>query len=163
MITFSKVKDSFIELGKRIIKVEEYGAKTAKSASSYGDDSRPLKNMTAIYAHTAVNSEQVIIGYINTNQIALEGEKRIFSQASNGDLSFAIHLKNNGTCEIGGNADNSVRFLPLKSGIDTKDALINAELVKIAAAINAIAPGSYTPASVSTDINSAKINEIKVL
>lgn len=162
MITFSKVKDFFIENGKRILKVQEYGAKTAKVSSSFGDDSQPLKNMTAIYARTAINSEPVIVGYINTNQIALEGEKRLFSQKPDGSLSFAIHLKNNGTCEIGGNAHNAVRFSPLKSGIDAKDNLINVELAKIATAIGSLG-GSYVVAPVSTDITSSKIDEVKTL
>lgn len=162
MISFSKVKDAVISKGKRILKVQEFGAKTAFDASDYGNDSRPLKDMTAIYARTSVNSEQVIIGYINTNQIAAEGEKRMFSQQLNGDISFAIHLKNDGTCEWGGAADNAVRFSPLKTGIDTKDTDINTELGKIATAIGSLG-GTYTPAPVSTDISASKIDEVKTL
>ena len=160
MITFSKVRDFVIENGKRILKVQEYGAKTAKVASNYGDDSQPLKNMTAIYSPTAVNSEPVIIGYINTNQVAEEGEKRIFSQSLDGALSFAIHLKTDGTCEIGGNIDNAVRFNALASSLTASDGLINAELAKIAAAISSIG-GVYTVAPVTTDISTSKIDEIK--
>lgn len=162
MITFSKVKDSIVELGKRILKVEQYGAKTAKVASDYGDDSQPLKNMTAIYAETAVNSEPIIVGYINTQQIAKEGEKRLYSQTPQGSLSFDIYLKNDGTCEIGGNIDNAVRFTPLNNGIILKDNLINTELSKIATAITALG-GTYTPSAVATDLSLAKIQEIKTL
>lgn len=163
MITFSQVKSSIIEAGKRILKVNEYGAKTALSAANFGDDSQPLKNMTALYARTANNSEPVIIGYINTEQIAKEGEKRIFSQnPSTGNISFSIHLKTNGTCEIGGAIDNAVRFNPLKSGIDAKDQLINDELAKIATAIGTLG-GSYVPTPLSTNIESSKIEEIKTL
>ena len=160
MITFSKVRDFLIENGKRILKVDQYGAKTAKVAANYGDDSQPLKNMTAIYSPTAVNSEPVIIGYINTNQVAEEGEKRIFSQSLDGALSFAIHLKTDGTCEIGGNIDNAVRFNALASSLTASDGLINAELAKIAAAISSIG-GVYTVAPVTTDISTSKIDEIK--
>jgi hypothetical protein len=162
MITFSKVKSYVIEQTKRILKVQQYGTKTAKVSSSYGDDSQPLKDMTAIYAHTAVNSEPVIIGYINTQQIAREGEKRLFSQTFDGSIAFAIYLKNDGTCELGGNLDNAVRFNPLKTGIQTKDNLINIELGKISAAITSLG-GAYTVAPVSTNIDSAKIEEIKTL
>ena len=35
--------------------------------------------MVAIFAETSNNSEAVIIGYINKNQVAGPGEKRIFS------------------------------------------------------------------------------------
>lgn len=160
MITYSKVKSYVIEQTKRILKVQEYGAKTAKVSANYGDDSQPLKGMTAIYAHTAVNSEPVIIGYINTQQIAKEGEKRIFSQSSNGSIAFAIYLKNDGTCELGGSVDNAVRFKPLDSGITAKDSLVNIELGKIATAITSLG-GVYTPSNVLTDISGAKIEEVK--
>ena len=160
MITLSKVRDFVIENGKRILKVQEYGAKTAKVAANYGDDSQPLKNMTAIYSPTAVNSEPVIIGYINTNQVAQEGEKRIFSQSLDGSISFAIHLKTDGTCEIGGAVDNAVRFSALQSSLASSDTLLNAELAKIATAIGSLG-GVYTVATVATDISSSKINEIK--
>ena len=160
MITLSKVRDFIIENGKRILKVQEYGAKTAKVAANYGDDSQPLKNMTAIYSPTAVNSEPVIIGYINTNQIAQEGEKRIFSQSLNGSISFAIHLKTDGTCEIGGDVDNAVRFNALATSLAASDGLLNTELGKIATAIGSLG-GVYTVATVDTDISSSKINEIK--
>jgi glutamate/tyrosine decarboxylase-like PLP-dependent enzyme len=160
MITFSKVRDFLIENGKRILKVDQYGAKTAKVAANYGDDSQPLKNMTAIYSPTAVNSEPVIIGYINTNQVAQEGEKRIFSQSLDGSVSFAIHLKTDGTCEIGGNIDNAVRFNALSSSLTASDNLLNAELAKIAAAIGSLG-GVYTVAPVTTDISTSKIDEIK--
>ena len=160
MITLSKVRDFIIENGKRILKVQEYGAKTAKVAANYGDDSQPLKNMTAIYSPTAVNSEPVIIGYINTNQVAQEGEKRIFSQSLNGSISFAIHLKTDGTCEIGGDVDNAVRFNALATSLAASDGLLNTELGKIATAIGSLG-GVYTVATVDTDISSSKINEIK--
>ena len=160
MITFSKVRDFVIENGKRILKVDQYGAKTAKVAANYGDDSQPLKNMTAIYSPTAVNSEPVIIGYINTNQVAEEGEKRIFSQSLDGALSFSIHLKTDGTCEIGGNIDNAVRFNALSSSLTTSDNLLNAELAKIAAAIGSLG-GAYVVVPVTTDISTSKIEEIK--
>jgi hypothetical protein len=160
MITFSKVRDFVIENGKRILKVQEYGVKTAKVAANYGDDSQPLKNMTAIYSPTAVNSEPVIIGYINTNQVAQEGEKRIFSQSIDGSISFAIHLKTDGSCEIGGNVDNAVRFNALQSSLASSDTLLNAELAKIATAIGSLG-GVYTVATVATDISSSKIDRIK--
>jgi len=116
--------------------------------------------MTAIYSPTAVNSEPVIIGYINTNQVAQEGEKRIFSQSLDGSLSFAIHLKTNGTCEIGGAVDNAVRFNALASSLTASDGLINAELVKIQALFTGLGL-TYARSQVTTNISSSKINEIK--
>lgn len=180
MITFSKAKDFTIEQGKRILKVFQFGAKTAKVASAYGDDSNPIDNMTTIYAETSVNSEPVILGYINSNQIAQKGEKRIFSQKSNGDLAFEIYLKSDGSCEIksaesdavitlttngnvqiNGDAFSAVRFQNLQTSIQQLDQSINTELGKIATGI-ASAGGSYTPTPVQTDISNSESDSVKL-
>ena len=91
------------------------------------------------------------------------GEKRIFSLKEDGSLSFSVHLKNNGTLEVGGNTDNMVRYQKLDDALQAEKNLINAELSKIAAAINAIVPGSYTPAPITLNLIQAKIDEIKAL
>ena len=160
MITFSKVKESIIN-SFRSIKVLQFGAKTADVVAPFGDDSSPLENMTAIYAETTNVGESIVIGYINNNQIALPGEKRIFSLDASGNLSTYIHLKTDGTMEVGGNDDNAVRYSTLASGLVANDALVNAELAKIATAITTLG-GVYIPSPVSTDITLAKINEVKV-
>lgn len=180
MITFSKAKDFTIEQGKRILKVFQFGAKTAKVAGDYGDDSNPIDNMTAIYANTSVDSEPVIIGYINTQQIAQKGEKRIFSQKSNGDLAFEIHLKNDGSCEIksaesdavitlstngdikiNGDAFSAVRFQNLQASLQQLDQQINQQLTLIASGITS-AGGAYTPTPVQTDISSSESETVKL-
>lgn len=162
MITFSKLKESVIENGSRILKVFQFGAKTADEVAPFGDDSSALENMTAIFAETSNIGESVVIGYINTNQIAQIGEKRIYSLSENGDLSFSIHLKNDGTCEIGGDNDNAVRYMPLNTAIGGLDTSINAELLKISAAIAGLG-GSYVVSTITTDISGSKIDEVKVL
>ena len=160
MISTAKVKQWSIEKGKRILKLLQFGAKTAKVAAPFGDDSNPVKDMTAIFAETTASGEPVVIGYINTNQIAQEGEKRIFSLKEDGNLSTYIWLKNDETMEIGGNVDNAVRFSKLKEGIDAKDLLIVQELAKIATAIGSIG-GTYVPGVVVTNIEAAKIKNVK--
>ncbi len=162
MITFSIVKDSIIEKFKRVLKVEQYGAKTADVISSFGDDSAPLNDMIALYANTSEVGDSVIIGYINKNQIAQPGEKRVFSLKPDGTLSFDIHLKTDGTCEIGGAIDNAVRHSKLNTALQAEVTKINAELVKISAAVGAVG-GSYVHVPVTVDIAAAKINEIKTL
>ena len=162
MISTAKVKQWSIEKGKRILKLFQFGAKTAKVAAPFGDDSNPVKDMTAIFAETSISGEPYVIGYVNTGMLAEVGEKRIFSLKESGSLSTYIWLKNDETMEIGGNADNAVRFTPLKAGIDAKDALIQEELVKIAAGITT-AGGSYTPGNITTDIDGAKITKIKTM
>lgn len=160
MITYSKVKESIIN-SFRSIKVLQFGAKTADVVAPFGDDSAPLKDMTAIYAETTNVGESIVIGYINKNQIALPGEKRIFSLDASGNLSTYIHLQTDGTMHLGGDTDNVVRYSPLSSGLDVKDALINTELTKIAVAISALG-GSYAPSAINTDITLAKVDEVKV-
>jgi len=162
MISLSTIKDSFLQTGSRILKVLQYGAKTADECAPFGDDSNPVAGMTAIYAETDEAGEQVIIGYINTQQLAAKGEKRLYSLKADKSLSFSLWLRNNGTLEIGGNAHNLVRFEPLNFGIAATNGLVNTELEKISAAL-AMVGGTYTPGHITTDIDDAKINEIKSL
>lgn len=163
MITFSVVKENIIKAGKRALKVIEYGAKTADVCGPFGDDSAPLKDMIAIYSQTGENGDNVIIGYLNSNQISKPGEKRIFSLKPDGSISFFMHLKDDGSCEIGGSVDNAVRYAPLNNALQLLKTSINAEHTKIATAINGLAPGSYIPEPITIDINQAKIQEIKTL
>lgn len=164
MISLSKVRNVFIEGGFRILRVFQYGVKTSDVSGPFGEDSNPLPNTTAIYANTGVKGDPVVIGYINTNQLqkVSPGEKRIFSLFPNGSNSFEIYLRNNGTCEIGGSQFSAVKYEPLDASVRAQDALINAELVKIASAINALAPGSYVPSPVSTNIIASKSNTVKL-
>ena len=160
MISLAQVKSMVISSGKRILKVVQFGAKTAVQSAPFGDDSSPLKDMVAIFAPTSNMEEPVILGYINKNQIALEGEKRMFSLRPDGTLSFSIHLKNDGTCEIGGNTDNMVKYTPLDTALKSQDTAINTELGKIALAITSLG-GAYVPTAVSTDISASKIDTVK--
>lgn len=161
MATFSKYKEMAIEAGKRILKVLEFGTKTADECAPFGIDSVPIKDMTAIYMNTSNNSESVIVGYINTNQLAAEGETRLFSVDASGALKAFVWLKANGNIEINGNAYNSVRFEPLKTGLNNQDALINTELAKIATAIGTLG-GVYVPATVTTNVDAAKNDTVKL-
>ena len=160
MITYSKVKSTIITNGKRILKVLEFGAKTAVEVAPFGDDGNPLKDMSAIYGRSSASGDDIILGYINKNQIAAVGEKRIYSLKPDGTLSIDIHLRTDGTMEIGGNTDNMVKYIPLDTALKNQDTLINAELIKIATAITTLG-GVYTPTSVATDISPSKSDTIK--
>lgn len=161
MISFSKFKEAIIESGKRILKVEQFGVKTADEVAPFGIDANPLKDMVAIYSDTTNASESVILGYINKNQLASSGEVRLYSLDSNKALKSFIWLKNDNTIEFNGNTYSMVRFEPLQSGINAKDNLINVELGKIATVLNSLAPGSYTPLPISTNITTAKNEDLK--
>lgn len=162
MISFSKIRSAIIKQGRRILKVEQLGAKTADEVSSFGDDSHPISNMTAIYADTMENGEPVIIGYINTNQEAAVGEKRMYSLDENGNVAFFIWLKNDGSFEIGGDSDNAVRYQPLDDSLQSQATDINVELEKIRLGIIA-AGGTYAKTDISIDTSAAKIIEVKTL
>ena len=162
MITLSKIRSSIIKAGLRILKIEQYGPKTVQEVSSFGDDGNPVENMTAIYADTAENGEPVILGYINENQLAGIGEKRLYSLDENSNISFYIWLKNNGTFEIGGTADNAVRYKKLDDSLQAQKTAINTELTKIAAAIAGLG-WAYAVTPITIDTSAAKINEVKTL
>jgi len=162
MMTFSKIRSSIIESGFRILKVDQWGVKTVNEVSSFGDDSHPISNMTALYADTSETGEPVIIGYINKNQLADVGEKRIYSLKEDGSISTFIWLKNDGKIELGGNNDNAIRYQKLDDSLQSQKTLINAELLKIQTAIAGLG-GAYAKIDISINTSSAKINEIKTL
>ncbi len=161
MLTYAILKSSVIEQGKRILKVLQFGAKTANESMPFGYDGNPIADMTAIYANTSNNSETVIIGYINKNQIAGVGETRLFSLDSNGALKSFVWLKNDGDLQLNGDEYTSVRFAPLNTGLQNQNTLINAELTKIQIAITALG-GAYTPAMVSTNIDNSESQKVKL-
>ena len=163
MIQGKTISTSFNNLKNRIVKFTGLGnndVKTAKEANAYGFDSNPVKGMIAIYADTLTKGNKVIVGYLNVNQLADVGECRLFSTDSDGNLKIDLWLKNDGTIEIGGSADNVVRYSPLNTGLQNLVTALQAELVKIAAGV-AGGGGSYTPGTLSVDITSSKVNQLK--
>lgn len=155
-ITFGKLDSTTINnLGKRIVKFFEFGAKTASECAPFGVDCNPIKGMTAIHSQSSNNGESVIIGYINTNQLADVGESRLFSVDDDGNLKAFIWNKKDGKLWLNGDTHTCVRFLPLQTGLNNQNTLINLELAKIATAIGLLG-GSYTVAPVSTNITSAE-------
>jgi len=155
MLTISRVKQAANEF----IKVLRFGLSdvvTAKQFTPAGLTSKPIKNQIAIYAKTSDNNDPAIIGYLSELNGISEGEIKLFSLDSNGVEKIYIHIKNDGTIEFGGAADNLVKYLPLNTAVSN----INLEFGKIATAINAIVPGSYVPGTIS--ITGAKVAELKV-
>lgn len=154
-------------LKRRVVKALGRGksdVQTAYEAMPFGIDSRALKDMIAVFADTEGKGESVIIGYILKNQLQKVklGETRIYSTDANGVQKFEIYLKDDGTIEIGGSANNLVKYTPLDSGLQNFKTAIQAELVKIQTAISSLG-GAYAPGSLSVDISGSKINEIKTL
>ena len=127
----------------------------------FGIDSNPIKDSIAVYSKTLQDGEAVIIGYIPKISLAELGELRLYSTDSNGAEKTYTLLKNDGNIEINGNTDNMVRHSNLSTSFINYSSNVGTELGKIAAAINAIAPGSYTPVVPSIDISTAKIDNVK--
>lgn len=162
MITFCKLKSFEITAGERILKVEQYGVKTADFVSSFGEDSVALVGSTAIYADTGNAGDKVILGYINKNQLSKvkSGEKRIFSLKEDGSLSIDIYLKNDGKIELGGNEDNLVRYEALNNSLQDFVAKLQVELTAIASGLSGVG-GVYIPGDVSLDASTSKIDELQ--
>lgn len=161
MISTSKIKGFFIEKGFRILKALQHGAKTADECSPFGLDSNPINDSVAIFCQTETSSEPVIIGYIQKNRIAEPGEMRLYSVDEQGNQKNYIWLKKDGNIEVGGNADNLVRYSKLDLGLQNEATLINTELGKIAAVLNSLAPGSYIPTPVIINISQSKCDKVK--
>lgn len=154
---------SFDKLKSRVVKFTRFGlndTQTATEVTAFGIDSNPLENMIAVYAETASKGDTVIIGYINKDQLAAPGEMRLFSKAANGDLKTFIWLKANGKIQLGGDADNAVRYSELKNTVDSINQFLNQQLPLIAAGIST-GGGSYSPSTANFDVSAAKIDEIQ--
>lgn len=157
---YSSDKDS---LKRRVLKFLGYGkndVQTALGVAPYGIDSNPIKDMIAVYAPTTDKGSAVIVGYINKNSLAQPGELRFFSTDSNGGEKFYTWLKNDGTFELNGNINNLVRYNQLNQELQTLISTLNAQLLAISTGI-ATGGGTYTPATLSLNINGAKTPNIK--
>lgn len=170
------INTSVDDLGRRVVKFFRLGktVETALQAMPYGVDAQPIEDCIAVYSQTGIKGKSVIIGYINKNAIAGVGEHRLFSTDADGVVKFYLHLKNDGTCEIGGSADNMVRFSELETAFNQLKSdygdLVNAFNAHMHATAAPGAPSPPTPvpnvipALPSTaDISGAKIDEIKTL
>ena len=162
MISLAKYFSATIEAGKRILKVTQFGTKTAKECRPFGFDSQPPEGWTAIYSETTNKDESVIIGYINKNQLVGAGESRQYSVDALGAVKAYVVCDASGRITLNGNEFSAVRYENLVTGLNANDTLINAEFAKIATAINALVPGSYVVTPVSTNITTAKSETIKI-
>ena len=161
MITLSKLKGVAIEHGQRILKVIQYGPKTANECGPFGLDSSPLENYTAIYAETSNVGESLIIGYIQKTQLASPGESRLFSLDQNGLLKAEIFCKADGTIILNGGSFNSVRYENLNDQLQQLKTDINTELLKVQAAITTLG-GTYANTPLILDLTTAKSDTIKI-
>jgi hypothetical protein len=162
MISLTKYLSASISGGIRKLKVIVSGKNNVQEPTEcmpFGIDSVPIENMTAIYAPSTIQGSNVIIGYVNKNQLAATGEFRAYSTDSSGALVTYIWLHNTagaGQIELGGTADNAMRYTQFNTVMQNYLTLQN---TAIQAGI-ASAGGSYT-APPAPDFTAAKIDEIK--
>jgi hypothetical protein len=161
MISLSRVK----EATSTFIKVLRYGksdVQTIEPILPSGIDSKPLKEDLAVHSNTNDRSDPICLGYIWKSDKTQPGELRIFARGTDGSEKLYIYLKNDGTCEFGGNADNLVRFQKLDDELQAFKTKINTELGKIATGITGVG-GAYSPTLTTINISAAKISEVKCL
>lgn len=160
-------------LNRRLVKVLRFGrsdVQTPFQALPHGVDSNPVKDWLAVYSETTEKGKPVIIGYINPDQLAEVGGTRIYSTDSDGAVQFAIYLRADGTCEVGGDTDNMVRYSELETAFNTlRDDFNN--FVNLTYNVHQHPTAATGPPSTPTvtgsqsnaDITGAKIDEVKTL
>lgn len=160
------------KFGQRVVKFLGLGkndTKTAVQISTPGTDSSPIKGMMAVYSRTTSKDGAVVVGYLLKEQLAKPGEHRTFSTNKDGDLKFYIWQKDDGTCEIGGNGKNMVRYQELETAFnalkDSHNALVEAFNTHMHPTAGNGPPSIPTVVAQPSeaDISPAKINEIKTL
>jgi len=156
------------------IKVLRYGKSdviTPEYCLPHGIDSKPNKSDIAAISNTADKGKDIVLGYIKQFNQTSEGEIRIYANDAQGQEAFSIHLKNNGTIEIGGANDFLARFNELKSGFDTLKNNFNTHVqnynTHVHPGVTSGGSSTLVTTTVSTQstasIDNAKISEIKVL
>lgn len=160
-------------LNRRLIKVLRFGrsdVQTPFQALPHGIDSNPVKDWLAVYSETTEKGKPVIIGYINPDQLAEVGGTRIYSTDSDGAVQFAIYLRADGTCEVGGDTDNMVRYSELETAFNTLRDDFNTFVNTTynlhqhpTAGVGAPSPPTVTGQQSNADISGAKIDEVKTL
>lgn len=174
MSWLAKVINTVIKNGRRFVKVEGWGkddTQEVRQAAPYGTDSAPVKGMVGVYLPTGEKGRSVLVGYINTGQLAAAGEHRTYSANAEGEVQFYIWQKADGTCEIGGTGDFMVRYNELETAFnqlrsDFNDLVTkyNAHTHATTGSIGTPTPPAGAPATPSAaDISPAKIEEIKTL
>lgn len=176
MVTLVKTIATKLEDAYRHIKVQVMGKndiQTPAEALPYGIDSNPVKDLVAVYAASTVKGEPVILGYLQKNRLAELGALRLYATDDAGAEQNYIYLRADGTIEVGGSADNMVRYSELETAFNDLKSDHNRLAAKWDAFTAAYVPGS--PATVglpatlagsavgasTADITPAKIDEIK--
>ena len=169
MVHFTRILSSVKKSGRNLIKFRLFGPEDIRekpNASPYGVDGNPIPKMVGIYAKTGEDGKGVLLGFIQENALAEPGELRLFATDENGVEKCFIWLKNNGTIELNGSADNLVRYSKLKEGFNQLRDDFNSLIQDYNGHIHVTPSGNSSPIAVpltgtSASIVASKINELK--
>lgn len=120
-----------------------------------GDDSPPLSDDRCLMIKIDGSGNYIISGVICKSQGADPGERILYSRDSSGNVQATIKLLGDGVIEINGNSDYAVSWTDLNSALQSLVTAINA-----AFATKLDAGGS--PGTLTLDISSAKVEEVKL-
>lgn len=179
IILSEKISAVFNSIKQRIVKVNgqgSYDPRTAYDVSPFGVDGVPPAGWKAVYSKTAVDGNEVLVGYINQNATSVEGELKLYS-VNGANESITLILRTNGTMELGGNTKHLVRYEELATAYnslkDTVDKLVTAFNAHTHTTAGTGPPTPPTPLPTvipppvipvlppTGDIGPAKINELK--
>lgn len=157
---------SYIINGVRTLTVSGMGKGNVRSAGEIapsGVDCGPASGLTALYATTGNNGDRVIIGYVNTNQLAQPGECRIYWTDANGNEKGKIWGHNDGTVEIAGtsgivNANHATQYEALNTELTLYINNLNASLT----AMGSTWGGTWVPPTTPLDLSTAKATKILI-
>lgn len=118
---------NFDKLKRWVTKAWNKGSFTATGvdAGPYGSDTVPVNKTVGIYARTEKDGNEYFLGYLNTNRLAAPGENRQFATDADGTLKFYIWQRNDGTCSIGGEDNNAVKYNESKTELDALKKTVN--------------------------------------
>jgi hypothetical protein len=178
MIGIGKYISSTISNAMRTIKLTIWGRTDTRErieSMPFGFDAQALANMQAITMDTSMDGKSVVIGFVNTKQLAAAGESRMYALDSDGNLLGFFYCKSDGTMLIGGDDNFAVKFNELKTEYNSLKSTVNDLASKWSAFATAYVPGSPSatglpvtlagqnvPAN-SSDIDNAKNTKIKTI
>lgn len=135
--TLKKVTITKLQRWLTVNGVGTYDPRTAAESTPYGVDSSPIKDMVAVYGFTASDDDQVVLGYINKEALATQGELRLFSTDANGTFKCNVWLQDNGDILIGDSkipasyVNNFVKWTELNTALQALVLAINANFTTL--------------------------------
>lgn len=159
------ISTAYDKVKRLVIKVRRLGLndiQTGFQILPWGYDSNPVQlpgdMLIPIFSQTGVKGKNVIVGYIMRNQLTEPGEVRIFQVFEDG-IGTSIWLRNN-FIELGADTNHVAMYDPIETAMAQYTADINAELIKIQAAISALG-GAYAIDPITLDLSAARSTKAK--